>query len=184
VKNKELQKADYAGQIDAALALIRQGHGVTRSPAPKTFDLYCFCAVHDKPYTLRFVRQPSGLLRFKESIKGKPASSPGDARAGGVGWTFRLKYFENPAAPCAWCGNESFHHCASYCGALVCGGRMKGNTFHCRKSCGASWVGVPLREVRGSIAQEAAPRRASLPPAPAKPVLLLPAAPPSSARRK
>jgi hypothetical protein len=61
---------------------------------------------------------------------------------------------------------------------------MKGDTFRCRKSCGAEWVGVPLREVRGSIAQEAAPRRASLLPALAKPVLLLPAAPPSSARRK
>ena len=26
---------------------------------------------------------------------------------------------------------------------------MKGETFHCRKSCGAQWVGVPLKEVTG-----------------------------------
>lgn len=181
VKNNGLQKADYAGQINTALALIRKGHGVTRSPAPEIFHLYCYCAVEDKPYTLRFVRQSSGLLRFKESIKGKPASFPNNARAGGVGYTLRMEYFENSATPCAWCGNGGFHHCANDCGALVCGGRMKGDTFHCRKSCGASWVGVPLQEVKGNVTREPSPLRASLSPAPrpapgpAKPMLLLPA---------
>lgn len=181
MKNNELQKANYAGQINAALALIRRGQGLTRSPAPEIFDLYCDCAIYDKPYTLRFVRQPSGLLRFKESIKGKPASFPDNARAGGVGYTLRMEYFENGATPCAWCGDGGFHHCANDCGALVCGGRMKGDTFHCRKSCGASWVGVPLREVRGNVTREPSPLRASLSPAPrpaagqAKPMLLLPA---------
>jgi hypothetical protein len=173
-------KPDYAGEIGAALAVIRQGqdHGVTRSVAPETFDMYCVCAVHDKPYTLRFVLQASGLLRLSASVKGKPATLPVNARAGGLGWTLRLKYFEKGATPCAWCGDGSFHHCASNCGALVCGGLITGGTFHCRKSCGASWVGVPLREVTGSVTQES--RLASLPPAPriaacpAKPMLLPP----------
>jgi hypothetical protein len=182
----EILKHDYARQIGAALELIRQAQSNRgmRVPAPETFDLYCHCAIKDKPYTLCFVRQPSGLLRFRESVKGKPSSLPNNARAGGFGWTLRLDYFENGPTPCAWCGDGSFHHCAKYCGALVCGGRMKGDTFHCRKSCGASWVGVPLREVRGSIAPEVASRRPSLPPAPSKPVLLLRAGGPLPARRK
>jgi hypothetical protein len=186
MKNTELEKPDCTGRIEAAMAVIRQG-AVTRAPAPETFDLHCVCAREDKPYTLRFVRQPSGLLRFRESVKGKPSSLPDNARAGGVGWTMRLDYFENGPTPCAWCGDASFHHCANDCGALVCGGRMNGNTFHCRKSCGASWVGVPLREVKGTVTREPAracpgeSRGAFLSPArrptacPAKPMLLLPA---------
>lgn len=180
MKNNELQKTDYTGQIEAALELINQAQGnrAMHSPAPETFDLYCSCAREDKPYTLRFVRQSSGLLRFRESVKGKPSSLPDNARAGGVGWTLRLDYFETGPTPCAWCGNGSFHHCANDCGALVCGGRMRGDTFHCRKSCGASWVGVPLREVKGTVTREPS-RRASLSPAPrpaaspAKPMLML-----------
>jgi hypothetical protein len=172
-------KPDHAREIGAAMAVIRQGEEAMRSPAPESFDLYCECAVYDKPYTLRFTRQPSGLLRLMQSVKGKPSSSPDNARAGGVGWALRLDYFERTAMPCAWCGDQSFHHCASYCGALVCGGRMKGNTFHCRKSCGASWIGVPLREVKGRMRREASLSRPSLSQAAkpsalsSKPMLLL-----------
>lgn len=170
--------AGYSKDVAEVMALL-EGRGL--SPAPELFDLYCVCAVHDKTYTLRFDRQASGLLRFKESVKGQPSSLPDNSRAGnGGGWAVQqLKYFEPGPAPCAWCGDGDFHHCALYCGALVCGGRMRGDTFHCRKSCGASWVGVPLREVKGTVTQETSPRRASLSPAPrpaaspAKPVLML-----------
>jgi hypothetical protein len=169
MKNRQLDEADYMAEIRAAKAAIWQGRRLP--PAPETFDLFCFCAVHDKPYTLRFERQPSGLVRFKESMKSKPSSLPDNARAGsGGGWTMhQLKYFENAATPCAWCGNKDFHYCALDCGALVCGGRMKGNTFHCRESCGASWVGVPMLEVRGTVNRQSrecmtAPARGSLQP--------------------
>jgi len=153
MKNSQLQKTDYTGQIEAASEVIRQAQGnrAMRSPAPETFVLHCFCAVHDKPYTLHFIRQPSGLLRFSASIKGQASNSRDNARAGGVGYTMRLGLFEKQATPCAWCGNGSFHHCAYDCGALVCGGRMRGNTFHCRPNCGAEWVGVPLQAVKGSV---------------------------------
>jgi hypothetical protein len=181
MKNNIVQH-DYAREIAASMQVIKgRTSGPVLTAAPETFDLYCVCAVHDKPYTLRFVRQPSGLLRFRESVKGQPASCPDNARSGGVGWKLLMEYFENGSTPCAWCGNGGFHHCARDCGALVCGGRMKGETFHCRKSCGASWVGVPLREVSGSVAKQSGPRRGSLSPAPdiaphsAKPRLLLPA---------
>lgn len=169
--------AGVAGNVAEVMALL-QGRGLSPT-VPEMFDLYCVCAVHDKPYTLHFERQASGLLRFKESIKGKPPSLPDNARAGGKGWTLRLQYFENLAealTPCAWCGDGGFHHCSRDCGALVCGGRMKGNTFHCRPSCGASWVGVPMREIRGTAGEA---RRASLQPscpAPGPARLLLPAA--------
>jgi hypothetical protein len=150
----KIVKPDYAGEIGAAMAVIRQGEAVTVSPVPEIFDLYCDCAVYDKPYTLRFTRQASGLLRFAASIKGQPSSLPGNCRAGGIGWILNLDYFESTAAPCAWCGDQTFNHCRSYCGSLVCGGRMNGNRFHCRKSCGASWIGKPLREVKGSMRGE------------------------------
>jgi hypothetical protein len=176
----KIAKPDYSFEIGAALAVIRQGEPATSSPVPEIFDLYCFCAVYDKPYTLRFTRQASGLLRFAASIKGLPSTLPGNCRAGGIGWTLNLDYFESTAAPCAWCGDQIFNHCKSYCGALVCGGRMNGNTFHCRKSCGATWTGKPLREVKGSMRREpllashvqSSPLRkaAALPP---KPMLLL-----------
>jgi hypothetical protein len=174
--------AGVAGNVAEVMALL-QGRGLSPT-VPEMFDLYCFCAVYDKPYTLRFERQASGLLRFKESVIGKPATSPGNARAGGKGWTLRMDYFEDwegVTTPCAWCGNGSFGHCARNCGALVCCGRMKENTFHCRKSCGASWVGVPMREVEGSAGEtrrsSAAPSRVALqkPSANGKPLLLLPA---------
>jgi len=162
-----LQKPDDAERIERAKAAIWQRRGLP--PAPEIFDLYCVCAVYDKPYTLRFERQASGLLRFKESVKGKPSSLPDNARAGnGGGWAMQeLKYFEAGATPCAWCGNGDFHHCALDCGALVCGGRMKGNTFHCRKSCGASWVGVPLREVTMRREMPVPPRASMQPSRPA-----------------
>jgi hypothetical protein len=172
MKGNELQKTDYAAQIEALMARIRRGQGnrITRPPAPEIFDLYCFCAVFDKPYTLRFVRQPSGRLRFSASVKEKPVTSPDNIRAGGIRWTMRLDFFETAATPCAWCGDKSFHHCASYCGPLVCGGRMKGDTFHCRRSCGASWVGVPLEQVEGTVAEKL---RLPSSPAPARRLLLL-----------
>lgn len=195
MKNNELQKPNIAGKIGAAMATIRrsQQQTVRRPPAPEIFDLNCFCAVYDKPYTLRFVRQPSGLLRFKESIRGKPAAPASDPAVfaiyyeGGVkvGWKLSMKFFENTATPCAWCGNGTFHDCALDCLALVCGGRMKGNTFHCRRSCGASWVGIPLQEVNGHAIHESSrltsPRAKRILSAPrgemaSKPRLLLSAA--------
>jgi len=164
MKNNALEKTDYAGQIETALALIRQdqgNQGTRHAPAPEIFDLYCFCAVHDKRYTLRFIRQPSGLLRFSASFREKAPTSPDNVRAGDVRSPMQLRCFETTAVPCAWCGDRSFHHCASHCGALVCGGRMRGDLFRCRASCGAEWVGVPLRQVEGTTQKQ--PRRPSCP---------------------
>jgi hypothetical protein len=107
MKSNQLEKTDNTGQIKAALKLIGQAQSkraMRRPPAPEIFDLHCFCAVHDKPYTLRFVKQPSGLLRFKESIRSKPAAPASDPAVfaiyyeGGVkvGWKLSMKFLRTP----------------------------------------------------------------------------------------
>jgi hypothetical protein len=121
------------------------------SPGSEKFILNCVCALVDRGYQLIFVRQPSGRLRYVESVK-----LTGDARAGSANaraaasQTIPMADFEEGAWPCAWCGNDDFSNC--YCG-LVCNGRMVGDLFRCRNSCGKEWVGVPLREVQTSKEQ-------------------------------
>src|SRR5208283_3234029 len=65
--------------MNAALARLGLVRKDQQAPAPhgpaagEVVELSCVCAVHDKPYTLRFTRQASGLLRFFESVKVEPA---------------------------------------------------------------------------------------------------------------
>jgi hypothetical protein len=158
-------------KIAAALATLPQNQATqpARVPDCAIVELSCVCAVYDQPYTLRFRRQPDGLLRFLESVKGEQTQH--NAPGGRLGLVLELSViaFENRVRPCAWCGDGSFHHCATHCGALVCGGLIRSDTFHCRKSCGASWVGVPLAKVEGRIAEQAPQTPMSpRPPAPAQ----------------
>jgi hypothetical protein len=133
--------------------LLPPADAIPSRPAVEKFTLSCVCAKFDKPYELRFERQPSGRLRFVESVK-----LYGDARANAARPVFQklsLDEFEDNWGRCAWCGNWQINHCV--CGALVCGAREVGDVFHCRDSCGASWVGVPMKEVE---AAKQAPRAA------------------------
>ena len=160
--------------MDKALARLRDGnHGDPHEVAPcdgrDVFELRCVCAVRDKPYLLRFMRQGNGKFRFKESVKlgessngGAHAAQPAAPPAN----TLNLAEFEELVTPCAWCGNGGINYCGPYCGAYVCGGRMEGGVFHCRASCGASWTGVPLREVAGTT--QAQPRRWAAAPPPVR----------------
>lgn len=156
---------DNARKIEAALELLRQSPLAIQ---PETFDLSCVCAVEDRPYTLRFTRQESGLFRWTESIKvfgdGKASRAFGQVPAS---TKLKLEEIEVTPLPCAWCGNRSVHHCKSDCGAFVCGALIQGRTFHCRKSCGATWVGTPLKEVQGSAGSPV--RRPAVSPEPAAP---------------
>lgn len=126
-------------------------------PARETFALSCVCAVHDKPYVLAFDRKPGERIwRFLESVKlDGGANAAAVFRASSAGVTVSLFDLES-RTPCAWCGDRSFHHCQSHCGAFVCGGRMIGPLFRCRKSCGAQWLGVPMLSVEGTRQQTAA----------------------------
>ncbi|MGD0798632.1 MAG: hypothetical protein ABR910_13005 [Acidobacteriaceae bacterium] len=144
---------DNARRIEAALKLMRQ---MPLEPEPEIFEISCYCALRDEPYTLRFTLQENGLFRLKESIPVIRSETP--SRSCGyvpASKTLNMDRLEATAFPCAWCGDRSFHYCRSHCGAFVCGGRMQGNTFHCRKSCGASWVGTAMKKLQGSTGSPA-----------------------------
>jgi hypothetical protein len=158
----------YRRKIETAIAESRQ-----RSLAlhPGIWELSCVCAVHDKPYTLRFNRRRDGLLHLAASIKGKaaPAISGDNGRAASAA-SLPLIQFATETTACAWCGDGSFHYCKNDCGALVCCGLIVGKTFRCRASCGAEWVGIPLLKVAGTpradkIASLAAPPKRTVRPA-------------------
>jgi hypothetical protein len=158
-----ITKPDNRQRIDAAFALLR-------NQEPERFELPCMCAVHDRPYTLRFVRKANGLFGLVDSER-ETSGTQVKGRAGAqivTPATIPMKEMELTAFPCPWCDDITFHHCARYCGAFVCGGRIKGNVFHCRPSCGASWVGAPLEQVEGQKRQEL--RRPSMPQASRSPM--------------
>lgn len=121
------------------------------------FELSCVCAVHDKPYVLRFEKQASGRYRFVESVK--PVGRGVGVSVATLN-TIPMDRIEKAFYGCAWCGTGGINHCSNHCGAYVCGGLMQGDTFHCRKSCGASWIGVPLQEISAETRAQclAAPR--------------------------
>jgi hypothetical protein len=153
-RNKSVTNERALGNSDDRSAA---GFAAPRAVASKNFELVCVCAVHDKPYILRFERQATGLLRFTKTIRMEGQGSEGAHAPSGTEVyspidTHSLKEFEKSAMPCAWCGDGSFNLCT--CNALVCGGRSVGETFRCRPSCGAEWVGVPLQEVQGSARRE------------------------------
>ncbi len=143
-------RPDNRQRIDAAFELMRK--------EAEKFELACVCAI-DRPYKLRFERKSSGLFGLVESVKVESAAKQDHPSADTKDWFLEaarlpLSQLEKGAFPCAWCGDRSFHHCAQNCGTLVCGGRMQGDVFHCRPSCGATWVDVPLKEVEGEKRQE------------------------------
>ncbi len=165
-------RLDNKTKIEAALDLIR--HPTVREVAgPEKFELPCVCAVHDKPYRLRFTRGAGETVwHFLESVK--LGTTPGATDAAAVssassaGLTVALSDLDTATRPCAWCGDASFHYC--HCRAFVCGGRMqhtlKGWLFRCRASCGAEWLAnKPLQKVEGTKEQ---PKRCTTAP-PARP---------------
>jgi hypothetical protein len=117
------------------------------SPGREKFILTCVCAVEDRGYELVFARQPSGRLRYVESVKLTGRAGSANARAA-ASQRIAMADFEEGRWPCAWCGNGSFSQCD--CGGLVCQGRQVGDLFRCRDSCGKEWRGVPLLEVQTS----------------------------------
>jgi len=140
---------DNARRIEAALALVRQE---PLQPEPETFELSCICALNENPYTLRFTRQKNGRFRWTESVK----VFRDDKASRSFGYvppaiTVKLDEIEVTPLPCAWCGNGRLNYCQSGCNSFVCGALMRGNTHHCRKSCGRSWATTPLKELQGSV---------------------------------
>jgi hypothetical protein len=111
------------------------------------------CAVFDLFFDERFERQASGLYRMVETIRihegdgGRRGVSPRRALA--------MREIEGRYLPCPWCGDNAGkrYHCD--CGTPVCGGRVRGNLFICRDSCGDKWeMGPPAREIQVTDAIE------------------------------
>lgn len=160
-------------RMDEALARIRQEREARRSQSPSPSPSYSnssfaapervavaphvylhrsVCAVFDLWFVERFERQASGLYRMVETIRihDGDGSTLGECQSQALS----LRKIEGRYLPCPWCGDKAGkrYHCS--CGASVCGGKVKGNHFVCRDSCGDEWdLGPPVHEIQVSEAK-------------------------------
>jgi hypothetical protein len=144
-------------------------HAAPASSAPQhdaraIFEQLCVCAIEDRNFIVRYEEQSNGLFRAKESVKiyeGQESGGTGRARATVVLSTDQI---EGDHTPCPWCGDSGHYHCS--CGGVVCGGRVVGELFICRESCGDRWIiGMPVTEIKGTKSQQER-RESKAPPRP------------------
>ena len=110
------------------------------------FELHAWCAIHDKPWVIRFRKGAEGLYHSIECVRTQ-ALRKGHVENGGLSEvSLALDRFGELDHKCPWCGDLNLNRCE--CG-WVCGGREKGDLFICRDSCGERWVGVPVTELDG-----------------------------------
>lgn len=131
----------------------------------KYFNQLCFCALRDLPFVVRYERQPNGRYRALESVQLQQGGASGRE---GQSETFILPtdQIDGGHTPCAWCGTTGHYHC--HCGGVICGGKVKGNLFTCRVSCGAQWImGPPVTEI--NLAKPEPPERQEWKAPPRKP---------------
>jgi hypothetical protein len=152
-------------RMDEALARLRQEQSARRpasypptpsssassfsAPVPADGILhYCVCAGFDRWFAERFERQLSGLYRSVETVR-IPAGHGGSGSGASMSRVLNVREIEGRYSACPWCGENAGKRYYCYCGAPVCGGRVKGNLFICRDSCGERWeMGPPVREIR------------------------------------
>jgi hypothetical protein len=104
----------------------------------------CVCAVFDLEFLDRFKRQPSGLYRPLESRRIDDSESFDTATE--TDHVLKFDDIDGAYMPCPWCGDDGNMRYYCDCGTVVCGGKVRGRKFHCRSSCGRSWVGQPVHE--------------------------------------
>jgi hypothetical protein len=159
---------------DALARLHREGTARSASPsasprascftAPvvrRVVAQICVCAFYDLQFLDRFERQVSGIYRVVESIR--IVAGEGGGAGAEIGRVLNVDDIRGNYMPCPWCGDNGNmrYHCD--CGGVVCGGKVKGNIFHCRASCGQSWpVGHPIHEI--DVSEERARREWQAPP--------------------
>ena len=146
----------------AALALLRPRELETRPPvvagpppvalakAGEIVDLPRICALHDRPYAARYIRDADGVFRRGPMIEVTEAIYLRQYAGSGVRRLAvpagNIRFVEET---CPWCG-------ASGVGAVLCGGcrheicygKMAARFFRCRPSCG--WHGNMIWTVRGA----------------------------------
>jgi hypothetical protein len=106
----------------------------------------CVCGIFDLEFFDRYEQQASGIYRVVESIRIVDRERGGACAE--IGRVLNVDDIRGNYMPCPWCGDNGNmrYHCD--CGGVVCGGRVKGNIFHCRASCGQSWpAGHPMHEI-------------------------------------
>lgn len=135
--------SDAARKVDATLARIRNSNSERKAEllpprreetTPEVVDLQRACAVHDKPYTSRYVRGRDGRYRYAQSIRVTES-------------LYRAQYAESERLTVdggfageetsPWCGASGYGavRCTG-CGTDVCYGKTVAGYFRCRRSCG------------------------------------------------
>jgi hypothetical protein len=129
-----------------ALARLRQGGGLARPDEAETrvvapaeagtiIDLPRICAVHDKPYASRYIRDRNGRFRYAQAIRITERLC--DQYDGHLHDVRMLPREDCQDETCPWCGAYGFGSilCGA-CNAEICYGRSNGRYFRCRPSCG------------------------------------------------
>lgn len=134
-------------------SIIEVPRAKTDSPAtpdsPEILDQLCVCAVHDSHYIIRYVKQPYGKYRPTTSTKLTVARESGPRESAEL-QRLSAEKIEGSYPPCPWCDCHASAHYHCRCGGVVCGGRVEGNLFKCRPSCGAQWYpDSPVKEIKG-----------------------------------
>lgn len=154
--SKELVKwkppANGAGRkVDEALARIRRSEIVIQKAEPseirraevfgygkpgEVLDLPRVCALHDKPYSARYIRGRNGHFHYAQTVRVTEAlylsqyAECGNTRQ-------ELPGDDLCDETCPWCGASGFG--AVRCGRCktdICYGRTVSGYFRCRSSCG------------------------------------------------
>jgi hypothetical protein len=138
-----------------ALARLRQSGAIVQTPsapppviyAPSVangaiIDLPRICAVHDKPYASRYIRDRNGRFRYAQAIRiterlcDQYEANVNDVRA--------LPQGDCQDETCPWCGAYGFGSIlCGLCRTEVCYGRTNGRHFRCRPSCGEEGTLTP-----------------------------------------
>jgi hypothetical protein len=143
-----------ARKIETALTRLRSG-GLQQQPRPEEFearrierspayvpsraaveivDLLRICAVHDKPYTARYIAGADGRFHYSQTIRVTEALylgqyADGHNHAG-------LDDCDLAEECCPWCGGHGFGSVlCRKCGREICYGKTTGRYFRCRESC-------------------------------------------------
>jgi hypothetical protein len=138
--------------------IIERGTGPTPLPMERNrkpsaqieeIDLPRVCAVHDRYYVARYLRDPKGNVSFGQTFRVTESLSD-QYQAGMAAATIPGRACREESCP--WCGAHGFGavKCEN-CGAEVCYGRTDAKRhFHCRPSCGCDGkLTTKRRELKG-----------------------------------
>lgn len=112
------------------------------------FQFLCACAVHDESFLMTFAKRSDGLYVHKgnQKIVGSLAEGSREAMQRSL---LTPDECVGSRLPCPWCGAESLVNCVG-CNMPVCKGRVDGEIFTCRDSCGARGLMISTKGLVGT----------------------------------